>query len=181
MQGIPPVLKKWNEIKGQAAVSMDTGKKVGTVEDFYFDPKTSSIVALLVKTGLLGHRVLPSSAISAVGIDAITFTNENLLDKEGSHKELLPLPQGHTLLNYRVLSKGGNVIGSIGNILCNFEIAGEPRVAAFELAGGLRSRMSNTYQSIPADKIISYGHDVVIVADDVAHTLENSQPSPALF
>ncbi|HEX4206645.1 MAG TPA: PRC-barrel domain-containing protein [Ktedonobacteraceae bacterium] len=158
MQAIPPTLKKWNEIKGQAAVSMDTGKKVGTVEDFYFNPKTSSIVALLVKTSLLGHRVLPGNAISAIGTDAVAFTNENLLDMEGSHKELLALPQGHTLLNYRVLSKGGNVLGNIGNILCNVETPGEPRVAAFELAGDLRSRLSNKYQSIPADKIVSYGH-----------------------
>jgi len=54
--------RKWSELHGIAVVSIADGKKIGTCDDFYFDPSTQSVYALQVKTGLLGHEVRSSLA-----------------------------------------------------------------------------------------------------------------------
>lgn len=165
-------IRKWSEFKGQAAVALDNGKKVGTIEDFYFEPQTSAIYALQIKTGLFGHRALPLTHIKAFGVDAITFDSEQNLTKEekGSHLETLPLASA--LNQYRVLSEGGTVVGTIGNILLEVIDPSQLRLAGFELVGGLREKLSGHHHTFGANQVVSYGHDVIVIPDAVAQTLQ---------
>lgn len=164
--------RKWSDIQGMAAVAIDTGKKVGTIEDFYFDPQNGTLLGFLIKTGLLGHRVLKSNNINGIGIDAVTFANENALIKESAEKELSVTPLGKSLLAYRVLSEGGNVIGTIGNILLDLTTPSAIRIATFELAGGLREHLSKRYLSFDANQVTRYGHDVIVIPDTIAQSLQ---------
>ena len=166
-------IRKWSDIKGLAVVSTDAGQKVGTVEDFYFDPQTNSVRALLVKTGLLSHRALMSSNMSGIGTDAVTFADESMLIEEKSDSQLPTLPLGQSLLSYRILSEGGSVIGTISNILLDVSIPADLRVEAFELAGGLRDRLTGHHHTFSASRVTRYGRDVVVVPDAVAQALNN--------
>jgi uncharacterized protein YrrD len=100
-----PTIHKWSDIAGLAAVAIDTGKKVGTIDDFLFDPQSGAIHAFQVKTGLFGHHLLPTSTVNGLGEHAVTFSNEEALLKE-SDKGLAAYPFGKELQNYRVLSQG---------------------------------------------------------------------------
>jgi uncharacterized protein YrrD len=172
MQEMPPTIKKWSELQGLAAVSINNGKKAGTIEDFYFDIQNSDVKALLIKTGLVGHRALLTSSITAIGQQALTFTDENFLIKESNDPDLPKMPLGRALVSYRVLTEGGNVVGTIGNIILDISTPAKLRIAEFELAGGLFSHLSGNFPTFKANQIIRYGHDVIIVSDAAVESLQ---------
>lgn len=165
-------IRKWSDIKGLAVVIIDEGKKVGTVEDFYFDPQTSGVRALLIKTGFLGHRALLANAISAIGTDAITVSDESMLVEEKSDRQLPTLPFGQSLLSYRVLSEAGNVIGTVGNLLLDIGTPSALRVEAFELAGGLGARLTGHYPTFSVSRVVRYGQDVIVISNETAQALQ---------
>jgi uncharacterized protein YrrD len=172
MQNTTTTVRKWSDLKGLAAVAIDSGKKEGTIDDFYFDPQTNRVQAFLIKTGLFSHHVLMSSTITAVGIDALTFADASLLIKAESNPELAALPFGSVLLSYRVLSEGGDLVGTIGNIYMNTTLPTQLSVSAFELAGGLREHISGQYPNFSSSHVLRYGQDVIVIPDDIARKLK---------
>ena len=164
--------RKWSDLKGMAAVTMDTGMKMGSLDDFYFDPQESSIYALQIKTGPFGHRALPCSVINAIGVDAITFTSENQLIKENSDDIIAKLPLGSTVLAYRVLSEGGTVVGTVGNIVLDISTPTALKVVSFELAAGMRARISGHYPAFDSTQVVRYGRDVIVIPDAVAANIQ---------
>ncbi|QBD75092.1 hypothetical protein EPA93_03415 [Ktedonosporobacter rubrisoli] len=175
MQNNAAETRKWSEIKGLAAVSIDTGTKMGTINDFYFDEQSNTIRAFLIKTGLFGHRVLLASSIHSVGADAITFAHENMLIKEGDKKELSTLVMGHSLLAFRVLSESGNVVGTVGNILLDTSTPATMRIISFEMAGGLLENISKRFSVFAADQVTRYGQDVIVISDAAAQDLNKGK------
>jgi len=166
--------KRWSELKGIAIVTIDSGKKVGTLEDFYFEPQTNSVRALYIKTGAFSHRALMAGSVNAIGTDAITFGDESLLIGEKDNAQLATLPLGRTLLTYKVLSEGGTVVGTVGNIVFDVSVPTNLRVTAFELAGGLRNKFSGHYPSFSSTQVVRYGEDVLVIPDSVALPLTQS-------
>ena len=161
--------KRWSELHNIAVVTIDSGKKVGTLEDFYFEPRTNSVYALYVKTGVFGHRALRATSLNAIGTDAITFADEenNLIEEKAD--ALLPtLPLGRALLTYKVLSEGGTVVGAVGNIVLDTSVPANLRVIAFELAGGIRNKLSGHYPTFSSTQVVRYGADVLVIPDSVA-------------
>ena len=162
--------RKWSDIRGLAVVAINTGKKLGTVEDFYFDPQTSAVRALLVKTGLFGHRAILSSSINAVGLDAVTVADEASLIEERDDDRLPTMPLGQVLLKYRILSEAGIVIGTVGNVLLD-TTPSTMHIDYFELTGGLRERITGHYPIVPAKSVVRYGQDVIVIANETAQAL----------
>ncbi|GCE27789.1 hypothetical protein KDA_32730 [Dictyobacter alpinus] len=163
-----PTTKKWSDIKGLAAVTMDMGKRVGTIDDFYLDIQTHIVPGFVVKTGLIGHRSMLTNAIQGIGDDALTFTNEDALIKEGDEPILKSAFKGRDILGYRVLSEGGTVVGTLGNIILSINLPQGIMVTGYELTGGLRERFSNRYPTFTIQQIVRYGQDVLVVPDAVA-------------
>jgi uncharacterized protein YrrD len=164
------ITRKWSDIQGIAVVDLSTGKKVGSIEDFYFEPTSNAIRGLLIKTGLLSRRVLLSSAINAIGLDAVTFNDESTLVKEHD-EQLAGAAAGRGLFAYRVLSEGGNVVGTIGNVIINISTPSATVVEAFELSGGILERFNKRVASFSAKQVARYGHDVLVIPDEVAQSL----------
>ncbi len=166
------IVRKWTEMAGIAAITLDAGKKIGTLEDFYLDAEKSTVFALVIKTGLFGHRALPVGAISGMGVDAVTFTNEEQLIKENEISSTANLLPGKGLLSYRVLSESGTLIGEIGNILLDVTNPTAMKIDGYQLAtGGLRERFTGKYQAFAAGEVLRYGQDVVILPNNIAQAL----------
>jgi uncharacterized protein YrrD len=163
--------RKWTELRGMAVVTLDDGKKVGTCDDFYFDLPTHRVYALRVRTGLLGHKVLPVSGINAIGQDAITTASGEELGDKLNDAQASNLASGQALLAYKIMSANGTLVGTIGNVLLDVSSPSAPGIAAIELAGGLRERLGGRYPSFPASMIQSYGHDVLVIPEELAQTL----------
>lgn len=163
---------RWTEIRGRAVVNLEKGEKVGTCDNFYFDPQTHEVYALRVKTGMLSHRILPAAHMSSVGQDAITIPNEEALQKPSVDKKIAELPSAESELSFKVMSASGTLIGKVGNILLYTNAPAMLEVAGYELSGGLREKLGGHYASFAASEIMSYGTDVIVIPDDVAQTLK---------
>ena len=168
----PEMTKNWSNLRGIALVTIDGGTKEGTLDDFYFDPQTAGIRALRVKTGLFGHRALLASSINAIGADAITFAQEEMLIDEKSDALLPNMPLGTDLLNYKVLTEGGTVIGSISDIVLDVGNPTRLSVVAYELPSGLRNRLIGRHPTFAASQVVRYGRDVIVIPDAVAQALQ---------
>ncbi len=164
-------IKKWSDLRGMAIVSLANGKKIGTCDDFYFDPEKHDILALRVKTGLLGHKILPAADINGIGQDAITIADEGVLHRKLEGKTAASALSGQDLQRYRVMSESGTLVGTIGNILIEIKAPTELQVCALELAGGLRELIGSRYPTFPAGQVTNYGQDVLIIPDEVARSL----------
>src|SRR5258708_11660265 len=105
-------IRKWSELEGLPVTLPKGGKKLGTLEDFYFKPGTNSIDSFLVNTGLSGYRSLPITAITEIGRESITIVNE-----EGFISRLPLFPPGQSLLTYKVESESGIEVGRVGAVL----------------------------------------------------------------
>lgn len=168
-------IKKWSDLRGLAVVAIDNGSKIGTLEDFYFDPSVNpaanSVRGFRVKTGMFSRRALPTTAINAIGTDAATIDKEDMLLHEKDEAEYSTLPLGQSLLNYKVMSESGTLIGTVGNVLLDVTTPNLLSVYAFELSGGLRSRISGHYSTFYAQQVVSYGQDVLVIPDVIGTEL----------
>lgn len=159
-----PTVQRWTEIRGMPVVALNTRLTIGIVEDFYFEPESNALRGLRVKTGLSGYKALPSNAISAIGSDAITTDNAEMVIEESHDGRIAELPSGHSLFSYKIVSENGDVVGTVGNILLNTNPPIALRIAAFELAG-------RGYQVFSANEVTHYGRDVIVILDQVARQL----------
>ena len=164
-------LRKWSELRGIAVVTLSDGKRIGSCDDFYFEPQTHSIYALYVKMGLLSHKVVLVASITAVGQDAITIPNEEALRRESDDSRVAMLLSGESLREYRVMSAGGTLVGTLGNVLLDTSTPNALRVGAFELSGGLLNQLRGKYPTFAASQVLTYGQDVLIIPDEVAQSL----------
>jgi uncharacterized protein YrrD len=158
--------KKWSELYRMAVVTLADGKKVGTFDDFYFDPDTHTVYALRVKTGLFAHKALHVANLSGIGQDAITTKNEEMLQSESDDARLSSLPRGQNLLSYKVMSTSGNVIGTLGHVLLDISKPTALRIAAIELSGGLQERLGIRSSTLIPAQFLHYGHDVLVVPEE---------------
>ncbi|MHB8600110.1 MAG: PRC-barrel domain-containing protein [Ktedonobacteraceae bacterium] len=175
VQPVGQSIKKWTDLKDLAVVAIANGSKVGTLDDFYFDPSVNpaanSIRGFRIKTGMFSHRVLPASVINAIGTDAVTIDDEEMLHHEKDEAEFSTLPLGQSLLSYKVMSEGGTLIGTIGNMLLDITTPNALHIYAFELSGGLRSRISGHYSTFYAQQVVRYGQDVLVIPDAIGTEL----------
>jgi uncharacterized protein YrrD len=175
VQPVGQSIRKWTDLKDLAVVAIANGSKVGTLEDFYFDPSANpaanTIRGFRVKTGMFSHRALPSNVINAIGTDAITIDDEEMLRHEKDEAEFSTLPLGQSLLSYKVMSEGGTLIGTIGNILLDITTPNALHIYAYELSGGLRSRISGHYSTFYAQQVVRYGQDVLVIPDAIGTEL----------
>ena len=165
-----PTTRKWTDMRGLAVVALDTGIKVGTVDDFYFETESNAVRGLRVNTGLLGYKALPSNGISAIGRDAITTANQEMVIEESHDGRIPALPLGHNLFSYKIMSESGDHIGTVGNIILNTHPPIALRVAGFELAAGPGERITH-HRTFSAQEVIHYGQDVIVILDQVARQL----------
>jgi uncharacterized protein YrrD len=167
-----PNVRKWNELRGLAVVALDTGEKLGTVEDFYFESETNAVRGFRVKTSLFNSKALPTSTISSIGRDAIITQNAEMVIDESHDSRLKTMPLGSTLLSYKVMGENGTVIGSVGNVLINTVPPNALRVVSFELSGNLGERITSHYQTFSSNDVMRYGQDVIVILDQVARSLK---------
>ena len=159
-----PTTRKWIDIRGLAVVVLDTGIKVGTVDDFYFESESNAVRGLRVNTGLSGYKELPSNGISAIGRDAITTANQEMVIDERHDGRIPTLPLGHSLLSCKIMSENDDLVGTVGSIILNTYPPIALRVTAFELAGG-------HHRTFSAQEVTYYGQDVIVILDQVARQL----------
>ena len=166
-------LRRWSDIQGMPVVGLRDGQKLGSVDDFYFDPATFYIYALTVKTGTFTTMVLHTADITGIGQDAITTPGQQELQDKTQDPRIPTLPTGHDLLSRKIMSAAGTVVGSVGHLLVETNPANELRITAVELAGGILEHLGFQSPKYISTQEIHYGNDTLIIPDTVAESLKH--------
>jgi uncharacterized protein YrrD len=168
----PQATRKWSDLRGTTVVSLANGTKIGSVDDFYFDPATSQVYAFKVKTGLFSHKILHVSDIRGIGQDAITCANEEAIQSESEDSQLSSLSNGQTLPTFRVMSASGTVVGNVGEVLLDTSNPSAVQIAGIVLSGGLLQHLGVRSSTMIKAQDIHYGQHVLVIPDAIVQTLQ---------
>lgn len=145
-------------IKGLIVFSISDGKEVGRVKDILINAKKKAVDYLIVDnpSWILGTYVIAFSDIVGIGDDAVMIENEEAIKKMDDVPEALALLKaGIKLIDTKVLTKKGNIIGTVTELIVD-ENSGQ--VSACEY-----NNTDNKKTLIPALQIFTFGKDVLVV------------------
>ncbi len=155
-------IRNWFDLRGLPVNIPGEGRKVGTVDDFYYEAGTNAISALRVKSGLSGFKIVTTNVISTIDQNAVTIVSQEMLIDESNGGDIIELPLGNNLFGYNVLSESGTFLGTIENILLATYPPVALHIAAFQLAGG------KTFSAI---EVTRYERNELYILDKVAKRL----------
>ncbi len=152
-------MKKSVEILGLSVVSISEGKELGTVKDFIINPAGGIVAALVIDDGnwYLGAKLLPFSAVAGVGENAVTVETSEHIFPVTSAPELEKLLVANVkVIGTKVLTKSGRIQGKVTEIV----IDETGKIALCEI-----EEVNGELTNIPAQRVITFGKDVLIVAN----------------
>jgi uncharacterized protein YrrD len=150
-------------IKGRAVVSIQNGKKVGSVSDVVIDADRLQLAALVLTRGTLFDRdkeMIPAEQVQVWGEDVILIKQYDVIDEE------MRMPEGKRWLyadeNLRgryVVSVDGKRIGQINDIV----ISPDGKLLAYQLSQVYIEGPLSESKRIDVSSTHSLGEDVLIV------------------
>jgi uncharacterized protein YrrD len=156
------MVRSWFELHGMPVTIPSEGRRVGTVEDFYYKLDTNSIYALRVNTGINGYRLLIASAIQTIGREAVTIESDVMLIRETHAGNITEYPLGSSLLNSIVKSESGTTLGRVSDILIATDPPVALRISDYKLDNG---------STFSANAVTDYGGDTIFILDKAARGL----------
>ncbi len=154
-------MKRSEELLGLSVISIEDGKELGTVSDLVINADNGLVQYLVVDNGLryLGIKVLPFRLVEGVGEDAVTIQNSSCIVDLGDEPEINGLLEKNVRVKgTRVMTRKGKMIGIVSEILVDEDSEG--RIDACEMTS---LNDTGSKEIIPADEIITFGKDVLII------------------
>lgn len=164
-----------SQLVGRAVVDMDAAERLGKVKEIIIQRDGERVAGFVVTRGesLLGgggnRRIIPASALNAIGPDAITVRGAAL--KETPTAELDELPGMSDVIGHKMVTRSGRLIGSIDDILID---GNDGTIIGFAVGEGIKSKLENVFSPersrlhgyVRADADLHVGNDLIVVPDD---------------
>lgn len=152
-------MKKSVDILGLPVISITEGKECGKVKSLVINASTGSVAALAVDDGkwYLGAKLLPFSAVTAIGEYAVTIENSGSVALYSQTPEWEKLLTAEiSVIGTKVLTKTGRILGKVNEIVV--DLAGTIVECEIESINGEISNLS-------AQRVLTFGKEVLIVSD----------------
>lgn len=162
------------ELSGTPVISIETGERLGTIDQIVMEPDGRKIAAFTVqtssRTGILSPDQptaswLLADDIHAIGPDAVTINTPDLLRETIERRDYL---LAGDLLRRKVVTEGGAMLGEVASVHFDQQSL---TVTDLEISKGLFK--SNPVLSL--DHLINIGSDLIIV--DNATGIEGTEPA----
>lgn len=165
------------ELSGRAVVDIDGAEKVGSIDKIILDPDGRRIAGFVVTrpgSGFPGTKsqvLIPSSAVHAIGPDAVTIRQSAVAESDIGRLE--GLPRGSDVIGRKVVSEDGRFLGKVGDVLldrADGRIVGylltehTPGANFEEIFGKDKKRREAAY--LPADAKIRTGRDLIVASEE---------------
>ncbi|MCE5284728.1 MAG: PRC-barrel domain-containing protein [Pelosinus sp.] len=168
-------MKRSEEILGLSIISINEGEELGTVKDFVIDPAGGSIVAMVVEDGkkYYAAKLLPFSAVVGLGEYAVTVESSSNIVAVTAVPEYEKLLQVDIkVVGTKVLTKTGQIQGKVTEII----VDETGKIITCEI-----EEMSGQISNIPAEQVITFGKDVLIVTgNDIAAVQPQKKSEPVV-
>ena len=152
-------------LPGLPVLSITEGNQLGRVRRPVVDPKNRSVVAFVVATAALGgRRLLPISAVHALGSHAVTVHRTDALQPVSGDEALERLVrEGQArVIGTPVVTKSGTLVGTVQD----YEIGRQGEIEALYLSQSVWRTLAGGEVCIPGQMVIALGRDAAIVADE---------------
>ena len=152
-------MKKSVDILGLPVISISEGSELGTAKGLVIDPSQGAVAAIAVEDGkwYLGAKLLPFAAVSGIGENAITVESSSQIMTLANVPEMEKLLAADVkVIGAKVLTKTGRFQGKIAEI--TIDDAGA--IASCDVA-----ETNGDTKTIPGSQVITFGKEVVIIAD----------------
>jgi len=153
---------------------MESATRVGKIKEIIVQRDGERVIGFSVTQGetLVGtggtRRVIPASALYAIGPDAITVRSVN---EREPIEELEQLPRMSDVVGHKMVTQSGRLLGTIDDLLLN---GADGKIIGFAVGESIRSKFENMFQSghskisgyVRADADLQVGNDLIVVPDD---------------
>ena len=152
-------------IKGLQVITL-AGVKAGTVDRIFFDPATKRVAGFVLQADPALPADAPSRLIEAddvhgLGADALIVPDDGAIRDPQTGPPLATLVDLNEVAKRQVVTDAGTLLGQVAAIELDPQTL---RLARVEVSAGFFK--SNTW--LPAERVIRFGADAVVVADAVA-------------
>lgn len=144
---------RFSEAKNHRVMSVSDAATVGRVQRIAIDPATARIAGLKLRKTPGEGDTLAWSALQSFGRDAVTIQSADRIDRASGDLERL-LAKDHTVLGRRVLSVGGDDLGTVKDV-------------DFDMDSGAVLTVITERHEIPGAGIVGLGSYALVV--DPAH------------
>jgi uncharacterized protein YrrD len=171
-------MARYSQVKDLSVITVAEGKKVGVVDEMRLDPPALKIGWMRVHSGGLfggdAHWVA-SDAITGMGQDLITIRSESDLQSlDEGHGASAEGQHGRQIIGNRVVTEDGRLLGEIRDFSFS-----PSTFAVTELVIKQGNAFSSQQATIPGDRLLTVGSDVIVVTRDAILGVEgNTQPAP---
>lgn len=152
-----------SELKGKAILSIDTGEKLGQVDDILVDVAGLRVAAVIASLGTLLNkekRVLPATEVTTWGRDAVLVKDDTSFrseDELGDREKWISV--GNHIKGLSLVSTSGNRLGKVDDLM----VDNDGRIVAYRISEGI---FGSNKRDISASTTKSIGTDAVIVDGD---------------
>ena len=179
------------ELAGRAVVDIDAAEKVGAIDKIILDPdgrKVAGFVVTRAGSGFPGSKaqtLIASSAVHAIGPDAVTVRQSAVAGHDTGRLETLP--RGSDVIGRKVVSEDGRFLGKVSDVLIDradgrivgYLLSDHTPGAKFEEMFGKDKKKPRESPYLPADAKIRTGRDLIVASEDaVSYDWTDEPASP---
>lgn len=153
-------MNRGRDLVGMPIINLANGETVGRVKDILFDPISHQFMGIEMDGGgwLKGSRKICFSDFVGIGEDAITIAEDSVITKVLPEEEIVVTEDA--MIGSRVLTKNGNELGTISDIILDFNTG---NITHYQISDGIIQDLLEGRGIIPIDAGVTYGKDAIIV------------------
>jgi len=163
-------MARYEFMKGLPVITMAEGKQIGKIDDLVIDPERKAVGWFRLHSGGMigGERLwVPVAAVHGVGEDAVTINAEADARSSADAPEALALVKAKRgVIGSKVLTESGERVGEVRD----YEF--DPTTFALtSLSVPPAMNAVGEILTIPGDKVLTIGEDMIVVAADAVMRL----------
>lgn len=169
------------DLEGLPVFSLEEGERLGQVKSLVIDAEKRAVIAITVgiRRMFQEEKVIPYFKIHHIGPEALLLSTSKDLEKQAN------LPQMVKLINHplhicgnRVMTEEGVTLGRVREFFADIKTGA---LTSLEMSGSILDGIWKGRATIPADQIIVFGADAIIVKNELTPPLQkkpHADPEP---
>lgn len=167
------MLVRATHVIGLKILTLEDGKKIGTVHDIIYDPQDNAIKAFVVENGGLfsSPKVILTKNILSIGRDALMIPNDQVIENASkSEDKVADIAKEDTYLTKtKIVTEDGTVLGSVDDVYFDDKTG---RVEELEVSEGGFKTLQSGRKRVKIHDVVTIGKDATIVKAYTTQELE---------
>lgn len=159
-------MRQSKDLIGKTIVSVDDGRRIGTVRDVYLDPDLQWLAGIHLGTeGLISRKslLIPRQAVAVFGVDYVLASHSDVVREKKELPEAESWLRLDNLEGREVDTTGGTKIGVIGDVILDEQA----RIVGFSLSRVFVEGPVAESRTIYQDAVVDHGHEDGLMTIDL--------------